>query len=169
MVLQCRGHEITTGMHPQYDLFKQWTTAKRPVLEAVLADRFLLFGEWLYAKHSVHYRRLPHYFFEFDIYDKRRGEFLDLDTRLAMIAGRGIATVPVLRRGAAPADELRALIGPARFDSASITPARAAPTTSWRGCTCAPSRRPRHRPRQGGCAPSSSRRFSRANTGSTKP
>ena len=25
MVLQCRGHEITTGMHPQYDLFKQWT------------------------------------------------------------------------------------------------------------------------------------------------
>jgi putative nucleotidyltransferase with HDIG domain len=27
MVLQCRGHEITEGMHPQYDLFKQWTQA----------------------------------------------------------------------------------------------------------------------------------------------
>ena len=26
LVLQCRGHEITPGMHPQYDLFKQWTT-----------------------------------------------------------------------------------------------------------------------------------------------
>lgn len=25
MVLQCRGHEITEGTHPQYDLFKQWT------------------------------------------------------------------------------------------------------------------------------------------------
>ncbi len=23
-VLQCRGHLITEGMHPQYDLFKQW-------------------------------------------------------------------------------------------------------------------------------------------------
>ena len=23
MVLQCRGHEITEGMHPQYDLFKR--------------------------------------------------------------------------------------------------------------------------------------------------
>ena len=33
MVLQCRGHEITTGMHAQYDLFKQWTMGKRPVLE----------------------------------------------------------------------------------------------------------------------------------------
>ena len=67
MVLQCRGHEITSGMHPQYDLFKQWSMGKRPVLEAMLADRFILFGEWMYAKHSVHYRCLPHYFFEFDI------------------------------------------------------------------------------------------------------
>ena len=25
MVLQCRGHEITEVMHPQYDLLKQWT------------------------------------------------------------------------------------------------------------------------------------------------
>ena len=73
MVLQCRGHEITEGMHPQYDLFKQWATVKRPVLEAMLEDRFILFGEWLYARHSVHYRRLPHYFFEFDIYDKDAG------------------------------------------------------------------------------------------------
>ena len=30
MVLQCRGHEITEGMHPQYDLFKQWTSVMRP-------------------------------------------------------------------------------------------------------------------------------------------
>ena len=27
--LQCRGHEITAGMHPQYDLFKQWAIAKQ--------------------------------------------------------------------------------------------------------------------------------------------
>src|SRR6266545_2307389 len=67
LVLQCRGHEITEGMHPQYDLFKQWTSVKRSVLEAMLSSRFILYGEWLYAKHSVHYRRLPHYFFEFDV------------------------------------------------------------------------------------------------------
>ena len=29
-----------------------------------LADRYILFGEWLYARHSIHYRQLPHYFFE---------------------------------------------------------------------------------------------------------
>ncbi len=39
MVLQCRGHEITEGMHPQYDLFKQWTSVKHPALEAMLDSR----------------------------------------------------------------------------------------------------------------------------------
>src|SRR5580704_10321943 len=50
------------GMHPQYDLFKQWTAVKRGIIEERLEDRFILFGEWLYARHSVHYRQLPHYF-----------------------------------------------------------------------------------------------------------
>jgi len=47
LVLQCRGHLITEGMHPQYDLFKQWATVKRYVLEQRLENRFLLFGEWV--------------------------------------------------------------------------------------------------------------------------
>src|SRR5882762_8785993 len=122
MVLQCRGHEITTGMHSQYDLFKQWTMGKRPVLEAMLEDRLLLFGEWLYARHSVHYRRLPHYFFEFDIYDKRKNVFLDLGSRLETIEGTGILTVPVIHRGATTADELRKLIGSSGFDSQFANP-----------------------------------------------
>ena len=117
MVLQCRGHEITTGMHAQYDLFKQWVMGKRPVLEATLEDRLLLFGEWLYAKHSVHYRGLPHYFFEFDIYDKERQVFLDLASRLEVLDGTGIPTVPVVHRGPVTPADLPALIGPSRFDS----------------------------------------------------
>jgi hypothetical protein len=123
LVLQCRGHEITEGMHPQYDLFKQWTSVKRPVLEAMLGSRFILYGEWMYAKHSVHYRALPHFFFEFDLYDKDAARFLDLVTRLRMLDGTGLHTVPVLHRGPATADTLRALIGPSAFDSAFDNPA----------------------------------------------
>lgn len=122
MVLQCRGHEIADGMHPQYDLFKQWTSVKRAVLEQMLGDRFILYGEWLYAKHSVHYRALPHYFFEFDLYDKEAGRFLDLATRLQRLAGTGIRTVPVVHRGSVTADGLRALIGRSAFDSAFENP-----------------------------------------------
>lgn len=117
MVLQCRGHEITEGMHPQYDLFKQWTIVKRPVLEEMLSNDFILFGEWMYARHSIHYRKLPHYFFEFDIYDKRREAFLSLETRLAMLAGTGIHTVPVVARGAMNKKQLQAAIGPSAFES----------------------------------------------------
>jgi len=122
MVLQCRGHEITEGMHPQYDLFKQWTAVKRPVLEAILADRLILFGEWLYAVHSVHYRALPHYFFEFDVYDKDAAAFLSLDRRVELLDGTGIHTVPVLHRGPADAATLAALITPSRFDSVFANP-----------------------------------------------
>lgn len=91
--------------------------SKRPVLEAMLEDRLLLFGEWLYARHSVHYRCLPHFFFEFDIYDKQRQVFLDLAMRGDLLAGTGIATVPVIPRGSATPDEIRNLIGPSRYDS----------------------------------------------------
>ena len=117
LVLQCRGHQITQGMHPQYDLFKQWATVKQPVLAERLGRRFILFGEWLYARHSVHYRRLPHYFFEFDIYDKQSGAFLDLRQRLELIAGAGIHTVPVLHQGRATKEQLTNLVAPSAFDS----------------------------------------------------
>ena len=102
---------------PQYDLFKQWTAVKRSVLEDRLSDRFILFGEWLYARHSVHYRQLPHYFFEFDIYDKEGEDFLSLERRLALLEGTGIHTVPVLHVGALDREKLGNLIGPSRFDS----------------------------------------------------
>jgi len=117
MVLQCRGHLITQGMQPQYDLFKQWTAVKRSVIEERLEDRYILFGEWLYARHSVQYRQLPHYFFEFDIYDKDEEAFLSLEKRLSLIEGTGIETVPVLHQGAIDKEKLAELIGPSLFDS----------------------------------------------------
>ena len=117
LVLQCRGHQITEGMHPQYDLFKQWAVVKRPVLDQRLENRFILFGEWLYARHSVHYRQLPHYFFEFDIYDKNSGAFLSLERRLALLDGTGIHTVPVIHRGPVARTQLETLIGPSLYDS----------------------------------------------------
>jgi hypothetical protein len=117
LVLQCRGHLVTEGMHPQYDLFKQWASVKRHMLEEQLATRYILFGEWMYARHSVHYRRLPHYFFEFDIYDKVEQAFLSLGRREELLAGSGIHTVPVVHHGPIRRKELEKLIGPSQFDS----------------------------------------------------
>jgi hypothetical protein len=72
--------------------------------------------------HSIRYRQLPHYFFEFDIYDKRENQFLDLKSRLALLEGRGIQTVPIVHRGPIAADELPSLIGPSNYASAFDNP-----------------------------------------------
>jgi len=122
MFLQCRGHLITEGMHPQYDLFKQWASVKQAILENMLADRFILFGEWLYARHSVFYRNLPHYLFEFDMYDKQTEIFLTLEDRLALLEGTSIPTVPIVHRGAISRKELQSRIGPSAFGAAFDNP-----------------------------------------------
>lgn len=133
MVLQCRGHLIGEGMHPQYDLFKQWVAVRRDVLEPMLEDRYILFGEWVYARHSIHYRGLPHYFFEFDIYDKSGDLFLDLRRRLALLDGTGLQTVPVLHTGPLTRDDLPGLIGPSRFDSHFENPTTGRPDNLMEG------------------------------------
>jgi hypothetical protein len=133
MVLQCRGHEITEGMHPQYDLFKQWVSVKRALFETMLDDRRILYGEWMYARHSVHYRALPHYFFEFDIFDKDGGCFLDLKTRLQILEGSGLQTVPVIHRGTASEDQLRELIGPSAFGATFENPVSGRPDDRMEG------------------------------------
>lgn len=123
LALQCRGHLITEGMHPQYDLFKQWATVKQGALEVILADRYILFGEWLYARHSIHYRQLRHYFFEFDLYDKESQSYLSLEKRVALLVDSGIHTVPVIHQGTLAKGELERLIGPSWFDSHFENPA----------------------------------------------
>jgi hypothetical protein len=64
----------------------------------------------------------PTNFFEFDIYDKDAASFLELATRLKMVEGTGIHTVPVLHCGAATAERLPVLLGPSAFDSVFDNP-----------------------------------------------
>lgn len=117
LILQSRGSEITEGMHPQFNLLKQWAATKRQVLEQRLGSRYVMFGEWLYAHHCIEYFKLPHYFFEFDIYDKEAGVFLSLEKRLTIIRDAGIMTVPVVHRGPIAHAELQELIQPSLYDS----------------------------------------------------
>ena len=117
LVLQGRGHLITEGMHPQYDLFKQWAAVKRHALEQRLENRYLMFGEWVYACHSIFYNSLPHYFFEFDVYDKQTQAFLDWERRMELLEGANVQTVPVIHRGSLRRKDLESLIGPSKFDS----------------------------------------------------
>jgi hypothetical protein len=112
--LQSRGHYLTGGPRErQFAPFKSWASTITPVLRPVLTDRFVLYGEWMYAKHTVYYDALPHYFCEFDILDRATGAFLDTPGRRAMLAGTPVVSVPVLRTGTfGTLDSLTSLVGP---------------------------------------------------------
>ncbi len=73
-----------------------------------------MYGEWLYAKHSVSYDALPHWFCEFDVYDRVDEVFLSTPRRHALLAGSPVVSVPVLQTGALPRSvkSLRALVRP---------------------------------------------------------
>ena len=50
-------------------------------------QRYIMFGEWLWAKHTVFYDQLPHYWMEFDIYDREQKKFLSTAARQRLLTG----------------------------------------------------------------------------------
>jgi hypothetical protein len=119
--LQSRGHFLTGGSREKhFDLFKRWASTHADALRTVLGRRFVLYGEWLYAKHTVFYDRLPHYFLEFDILDTETGGFLSTDQRRALLGDTPGTSVPVLRTGSCrDLDEVTSLLTPSLYKSPS--------------------------------------------------
>jgi hypothetical protein len=131
--LQSRGHFLTGGGRERhFDLFKRWATARQAALWPVLGARFALYGEWLFAKHTVFYDHLPHYFLEYDVLDLGEGRFLSTTARRRLLAGLPLVSVAVLHAGPAPArlSELRALVGTSRYKSPAWRAALAAAITA---------------------------------------
>lgn len=117
LLLQSRGHYLTGGGRERhYNLFKQWARLHMDALFAVLGTRYILYGEWMYAKHTVYYDRLPHYFLEFDMLDRETGRFLDTRTRHAMLQNSPVVSVPVLSEGTFQTQaQLTALLGKSNY------------------------------------------------------
>jgi RNA ligase len=100
ILLQSRGHYLTGGAREKhFNLFKQWANTHAIAFWEVLGSRYILFGEWLYAKHTVFYDALPHYFLEYDVLDLQEKVFLSTSSRKRLLAGLPMVAVPVLFAG----------------------------------------------------------------------
>lgn len=101
LLLQSRGHYLVGGYNERhYNLMKQWANNNKYLFYSVLGSRYIMYGEWMYAKHTVFYDALPDYFMEFDIYDKEKGVFLDTPSRKILTQQMQIIhSVPVLAEG----------------------------------------------------------------------
>jgi hypothetical protein len=128
--LQSRGHVLTGGPRERhFDLFKQWAGTHAAALAQLVIGGRTLYGEWLYAKHTVFYDLLPHYFLEFDIRDPD-GAFWSTARRRALLAGTPVRSVPVIWQGTVTDPrELSDLVAPSLYKSARW---RAALTASAR-------------------------------------
>jgi hypothetical protein len=101
LLLQSRGHYLDGGFRERhYNLMKQWANFNRDLFYNALGSRYIMYGEWMYAKHTVFYDALPDYFMEFDIFDRDRQVFLDTPSRKKITEKIGIiSSVPVLAEG----------------------------------------------------------------------
>jgi hypothetical protein len=81
--------------HKSFDLAKSIHSQ----IKFFIPDNFAIFSEYLFAKHSIHYRNLPHYLAIFNILDFDRNVWLSWND-VEMWSGKiNVPTVPVLFRG----------------------------------------------------------------------
>ncbi|MBQ4295205.1 MAG: RNA ligase family protein [Prevotella sp.] len=119
--LQSRGHFLTGGYRERhYNLLKQWGAIHKDRLHDVLGERYIMYGEWMYAKHTIYYDLLPHYFMEFDVLDRETGKFLDTPSRHELLKNLPVCSVPVLASGSFKnMDEILSYLGDSHYISES--------------------------------------------------
>lgn len=80
--------------HPSFDALKALHSQIRHLIPVGVQ----VFGEWLYAEHSIHYTNLPHYLLLFSVrtsVGKTHGSWAEVEE---MAERLGVPTVPVLMR-----------------------------------------------------------------------
>lgn len=106
IVLQNRGEFLKYPFEGQWRKLGDWVEKRQDLLFDVLLDRYILFGEWCYAKHSVFYNKLPDYFIGFDLYDKVKKKFFSVDRRNEMMEKLGVFIIHPVAIGRFHLEEL---------------------------------------------------------------
>ncbi len=119
LLLQSRGHYLTGGSRERhFALLKTWAAIHADALQCVLGHRFVMYGEWMYAKHTVFYDQLPHYFIEFDVLDRNTGIFLSTTARRSLLTGLPVMPAPVVYEGEITSvDQLKGIVRPSLYKS----------------------------------------------------
>lgn len=96
---QNRGAYLHLPGSGQWKKLGEWLALRIDVLFEHLSDRYILFGEWCYAQHSIFYDRLPDWLLAFDIYDRESRLFLASARRDRLLSEMHISKVPGLAHG----------------------------------------------------------------------
>lgn len=108
--VQNRGNYIQPGEHPQFDTLWEWLYTRTHLLSDFSTNRYIIFGEWCYLKHSVSYNSLPDWFIGIDIYDTEARKFLNIRNRNDFFKMLNIFPVPKIAEGFFSKDEFLELL-----------------------------------------------------------
>ncbi|KAF8899319.1 hypothetical protein BD779DRAFT_1465255 [Infundibulicybe gibba] len=117
IIVQNRSHYVDSSSHEQFKKLGLWVERHEEELRALLGrdphfpERYILFGEWMFATHSIPYSRLPDHFIAFDFYDRTTQSWADRGTLQRLLAPTTIHLVPVLYEGPLPSEhDLRSMV-----------------------------------------------------------
>lgn len=102
--VQNRSHWICSETAAQFRPLATWLDRHGAALTRILdrdpvcKERFILYGEWVVAQHSVHYTALPDHFLAFDMWDRWENVFLSRSVLETWLRGTGIPLVPLLAK-----------------------------------------------------------------------
>ncbi|KAJ3180058.1 hypothetical protein HDU87_002282 [Geranomyces variabilis] len=101
--VQNRSHYVNGKSHEQFKKLDKWLQDRSGDLYRVLLGpddnqqhppgRYVLYGEWVFAKHSILYSRLPDRFIAFDLYDTERERFVTRDALARTLAGTQVQQI----------------------------------------------------------------------------
>lgn len=120
---QNRSHFVSSTYHSQFKFLDKWMAKHADDLWKILeSDRYVLYGEWVYAKHSILYKDLPDWFVAFDYYDKLERKFWSRPRLEKLLEGTSIQLIPLIARSTFnSAEQLRALAQtPSQFYSGPV-------------------------------------------------
>jgi ATP-dependent RNA circularization protein (DNA/RNA ligase family) len=107
--IQSRGSYLHSPYSGQWKKLEEWLKPKSDNFFDFLGDRFILFGEWCFALHSVFYNKLPDWFLGFDIFDREHRKFFSVQRRDVFFEKMNIIPVPRLKMGFFSITELQNL------------------------------------------------------------
>ena len=99
-----KSHYVNHTSHAQFKPLAAWLARHSATLRSLLAldpkfpERYVLYGEWVVAKHSIPYASLPDVFLAFDFYDRQAKTFVSREYLERMLSGTGISQVPLVRK-----------------------------------------------------------------------
>ncbi|KAF9478075.1 ATP dependent DNA ligase [Pholiota conissans] len=110
VLVQNRSHYVNSATHEQFKKLGLWVERHEDELRNILdrdayfPERYILYGEWMFATHSIPYSDLPDYFIAYDIFDRATQSWADTNALHALLEGTTIASVPILYEGNMPSE-----------------------------------------------------------------